>query len=133
MFKSVRDAIYRVHPNTPAVLKWRQKPENYAKTREWNRNYITRKKLKLLNILGTQCARCGNGDIRVLQIDHINGNGLSNRRRFNTNICSERSQVPMILYYVKHPEEAKQELQTLCANCNWIKRAERGETKPRVF
>lgn len=33
----------------------------------------------------------------------------------------------MLKYYVNHRDEARAKLQILCANCNWIKRAENKE------
>jgi 5-methylcytosine-specific restriction endonuclease McrA len=74
---------------------------------------------KLLHILGIQCSVCGITDIKSLQIDHRYEDGSYDRRfRF-------KSDYAMYKYYLKNPDEARQRLQVLCANCNvrlWIKR-----------
>ncbi len=93
--------------------------------RRKNRNKIKSKwgltvyghRLALLSLLGAQCVKCGFSDIRVLQIDHINGYGCQDRKEKHGN---QR----MIDYYAKHPIEALQKLQVLCANCNTIKLTE---------
>lgn len=62
-----------------------------------------------------RCVHCAyDTDIRALQIDHINGGGMNEIKHFGGN-------TPMFRYYINHPEEAKQKLQILCANCNRIK------------
>lgn len=79
-------------------------------------HYNLDRKLQLFNILGgCFCKQCGFRDVRALQLDHIKGNGNKERVRFHSNSA-------LIVYYLKHPEESKQKLQVLCANCNWIKR-----------
>lgn len=97
---------------------------------ESQREYQHQIRLGLVELLGSKCVVCKNDDPRVLQIDHIDGHGLQDRKRFTT---SERAGTPMYRYYLDHPEEAKQKLQLLCANCNWIKRYEKGETKVRKY
>ena len=78
------------------------------------------KRFKIFEILGGyQCVRCGFTDSRALQIDHIFGNGKE--------MSLNKSGV--IDFYIDNPDIAYEELQILCANCNWIKRAENGETR----
>lgn len=70
-------------------------------------------RLKALKILGNQCCRCGIEDIRVLQIDHVEGKGgLERTRRKSINKAIALGKVKAGKY------------QLLCANCNWIKRLE---------
>jgi len=74
--------------------------------------------------LGHRCAckepdcwhigQCVIEDYRILQIDHVDSGG--------TKEIELKGNRVMYLYYLKHPEEAKQKLQILCANCNWMKR-----------
>jgi hypothetical protein len=83
--------------------------------------YNEERRAKLFAILGgAKCAVCGFLDVRALQIDHIKGKGLQDARRFS-------SRDSLSSYYLNHPEEAKEKLQVLCANCNWIKRAVKNE------
>jgi len=59
--------------------------------------------------------RCGFDDVRALQIDHVNGGGVAETKGMSRRVFYERIRTHRIEY------------QVLCANCNWIKRAERGE------
>ena len=70
----------------------------------------------IIELLGSECVRCGNNDFRVLQVDHINGDGAIDRLKSSS---YEK--------YLKEPLEAIKKLQVLCANCNWIKRHEERE------
>lgn len=83
--------------------------------------YATRHRKKarqhLLEFMGNKCVRCGFDDPRALQVDHIHGNGSQERRRMS------QAQVNARVY--EHPGD----YQLLCANCNWIKRAEQAEAK----
>jgi len=80
------------------------------------------RKAKLMSLLGGAfCKKCGFTDIRALQYDHILGNGRKDKLKFKNHMDT------FTTYYITHPEEAKKGLQILCANCNWIKRAENKE------
>ena len=59
---------------------------------------------------GQRCVKCGFDDIRALQIEHKNG---------GKNFIN---QYEMYRFYVSNPEKAKEKLQVMCANCNWIKK-----------
>lgn len=102
--------------------------KQHKKYRESNRKALKehrrRQRLFLLNFLGGKCLGCGTKDERVLQFDHIRGDGADDRRRIN-NKCGT-----IIPYYAHHLDEAKQNLQILCANCNIIKAREMGEYSP---
>lgn len=82
--------------------------------------YRARTKSKVYDLLGRSCSRCGFNDERALQIDHVNGGGYQERQRI-------RDYTSLYVRVLKHPEE----YQVLCANCNWIKRVENGETGPQ--
>ena len=85
-------------------------------------------RITLVKILGGICSSLdclvpkGCTDIRCLQLDHRNGGGMKDVKRFT---CSGN----MYKYYLDHIDEAKEKLQILCANCNWIKKVEKGEHK----
>lgn len=78
-------------------------------------------KEKLFNILGHKCIECGNTDKRVLQFDHINGNG----HKWRMSLTSGFTKLNVLL---KLPN-LKDEIQVLCANCNWVKRYENKELR----
>lgn len=85
--------------------------------REANRNAI-------LNLLGGRCVRCAFDDRRALQIDHVSGGGRREQLIFGGGG-----------YYARILEKVRagsQDYQVLCANCNTIKKCERGEAPPRI-
>ena len=98
---------------------YNSRPENLARHNLRNKQTYSRLRGELMNILGNKCVRCGFSDNRALQLDHINGKG----RREIMVLGSYR----MIRKYSKDIVLAKENLQILCANCNWIKRNENGE------
>ncbi len=131
--------IYRERPEIKAYLKkynkeWGQKNaekiRGYTKKHYWKhieRNRVYHQKRRtiikdhLFDVLGHQCARCGFTDKRALQFDHINGGGIKDSMRFKKNNDT------MIRHYSNNADEAREKLQVLCANCNWIKRNENNE------
>lgn len=66
------------------------------------------------------CVRCGFSDIRALSLDHIDSNGAQERRDFGYQ-CSH----PNFLRLKR--ENYPSGYQTLCMNCQWIKREENQE------
>ncbi len=64
------------------------------------------------------CVKCGNSDIRVLTIDHINGNGIADRRKIGGGIK---------FYYWLEKNNYPKGYQTLCMNDNFIKKEENRE------
>lgn len=105
----------------------------YIKNKDQERNRKSGAHRQLLIMLGGQCVCtrhdcwhigfCGLADVRLLHLDHIHGDGVQDRGkhgRFTSN-------TPMVNYYLRHPNEAKDRLQVLCANCNWLKRFHNNE------
>ncbi len=75
----------------------------------------------IIFLFNARCSRCGFSDIRALQIDHINGGG-NKERDFN--------KIDSTSYYMgilKKLLVGSTEYRLLCANCNWIKKAENHE------
>jgi hypothetical protein len=100
---------FQLHPVQRAVVVARTK------------DYRHRLKLAVFSLLGEACVRCGFSDKRALQIDHVHGDGKQDRARFKTRAC--------FLLSILRDSDALSKYQILCANCNWIKRAEEGEYK----
>ena len=97
---------------------WREKNPDKARTNA--RNSRLKKKLALMNFLcngNICCQKCSFKDIRVLQFDHIKDDGYKRRK------APKNNSLEMWEYY-KNPEKALGVFQILCANCNWIKKAE---------
>lgn len=89
--------------------------------RLWSRRAQEKLRKKAIDSLGgPKCKHCGFSDERALQIDHVNGGGVEERKRIGWKTMLRR--------VIQQPHE----YQVLCANCNWIKRAERGEHVKRL-
>ena len=111
-------------------IEWYQKNKERSSitTRSWQKNNRDRHlktsrkyrqgiRYQVLNMFVGECAHCGIRDHRVLQIDHVNGRGFIERTEIGNNGIMKK-----IL------TEGTHGYQLLCANCNWIKRAENNET-----
>ncbi|MBU0801682.1 MAG: hypothetical protein KKA05_11870 [Alphaproteobacteria bacterium] len=90
-------------------------PERLKKQAKWLAETYHQLRSDLYDIVGRICMGCGHEDHRVLEFDHKDDDGAADRRRFK----GARS---MLAYYVARPDEARHRLQTLCRNCNWLKR-----------
>lgn len=88
-------------------------PQKYA-----DQSRLSKKKLKdtVFSIYGNVCALCGFSDVRALTLDHVLNNGAEERKRLG-----ERGVYRRALDPANHSE-----YQTLCMNCQFIKRAEVG-------
>lgn len=78
-----------------------------------------RQRDRILKILGGECVKCGFNDNRALQIDHINGNGISDKGITKNNKWFNLVEKSFLAQENKY--------QLLCANCNWIKKYENDE------
>ena len=63
------------------------------------------------------CVQCGFTDIRALSIDHIKGNGYEHRKQKTTT-----RQGGVSFYRWLRRNGYPPEYQTLCMNCQWVKR-----------
>jgi hypothetical protein len=91
-----------------ARLREKTNAANLARTRQ--------QRARVLEVMGGRCVRCGFSDWRALQIDHINGGG-----RVDRELYANKDQ------YLRAVLRSLEKYQLLCANCNWIKKYERGE------
>lgn len=116
----------RPNPKVSLALKGRKHPEGCTCGVHNNRGKVGlgmnsgEKKVVVLTHYGggkCACVRCGFDDVRALTIDHINGRTKGDKRggaHFYTYLI-------MNDYPLGY--------QTLCFNCQWIKKAEKGENK----
>lgn len=65
------------------------------------------------------CVKCGFRDIRALSLDHINGEAKKD--------YVKRGRVGVGFYAILKKENYPPGYQTLCMNCQWIKRSENNE------
>lgn len=84
-------------------------------------------KLDLFKVMGDKCSRCPFNDHRALQVDHVDGGGVLERR---TRRKGGLGYYKRILASVLAREN---KYQLLCANCNWIKRHENNENGKRFI
>lgn len=102
------------------IYKRKHLENNRVQYRIRRREREHKQRMRIIELFGGKCVRCGFSDWRALQVDHINGGGNKERESFNR--CA----------YLKHienlsEEERKSKYQLLCANCNYIKRFENKE------
>ena len=105
-------------------MKWRENMRlDIDAYRKKKRTLVKKRKQYLrttiLTKFNNKCIKCSNTDIRVLQIDHINGGGNKERKSFKN----------QLIPYYRHILKNINNYQLLCANCNWIKRYENEEYK----
>ena len=81
-----------------------------ANRRESYRKQYAQIKLEIFAALGNKCIECGNEDLRVLQVDHVDGGGHAHRKASGSSIKYWMSVMKDLSPY-----------QLLCANCHAIK------------
>ena len=110
----VRRRLYRHSPEGKAsAYRYRHSTKGKAKLAKAQRAQFKRLRQEILVLLGNACKRCGFDDARALQIDHIRGGGALEKKKIGTHTM-----------YRKIIRDGGIGYQILCANCNWIKRAE---------
>jgi len=107
----VRERVKRSRSNPGAIEKQRERERQQNQT--W--------RVRALMFHGGLCTECGVNDMRVLTLDHVNGDGYSKRAEGLRSIRA-------FMDAVKNPEG----YQVLCHNCNWVKRLANGENRKRV-
>jgi hypothetical protein len=106
----------------PTMFKKNGEPWNKGTgTKGHGAEHFRRMRQAVLDLLGGKCAGCGIDDPRILQVDHLNGDGHHERKHFSPSVRQK-----MVLESFSRGEKR---YQLLCANCNWIKRVENHETK----
>jgi hypothetical protein len=73
--------------------------------------------------LGNQCCRCGVGDMRVLTVDHVDGDGAAHRRMRGPSRDKPRAGAGITLWklYREAVRIGHPRLQVLCFNCHALK------------
>jgi len=62
------------------------------------------------------CVRCGESRLACLSIDHANGGGVAHKKEINKNFY---------LWLIQN--DFPDGYQTLCMNCQWVKKTENNE------
>ena len=76
-------------------------------------------KFNMIEMLGSKCICCEEDDIDVLQVDHINNDGKTDRKKYTG--------LQFFRECLRNPTKSKLKLQILCANCNTKKQRIREE------
>jgi hypothetical protein len=87
---------------------------------QYHKTWRNRRRRVIIDLLGGECRICGFDDNRALQFDHVHGDEKQDKNRSNRNYLS---------YVLNSVMADEGKFQLLCANCNWIKRAENGEVR----
>ena len=114
--KTTYDEWYKKNREEQLIKSRNMSPEKRAKRRARQRGM----RLAVIEYLGKTCVYCGFTDIRALQLDHVKGSGKLDFKK-------HKSPDSLYRYYFNNLDMAKENLQVLCANCNWIKKYEKGE------
>lgn len=102
------------------MTSWRKR--NGAKLKKYYKQYRLLKREEALDsFIEKKCASCGIEDLRVLQVDHIEGGGWKERKLMGGG--SYCTQLPDLIR--RNPDK----YQLLCANCNWIKKFDNNEIR----
>lgn len=92
--------------------KRERSPEYKAKQAATVMKHYIRTRVNACMMLGGKCDHCGINDMRVLDINHVNHNGATERKSYGTNANS--------LAVLKRVLQAPTDYQLLCANCHRI-------------
>ena len=92
---------------------YNHEPRNIKRRVGYNKLYYVKLRETVLLALGNKCCLCGFSDTRTLQIDHINGGGVKEKKEITSTYY---------IHVLKEFESGSKKYQLLCANCNWIKR-----------
>lgn len=118
---------YNERKHDPEFLKHRAAQQKARRIRvgrsvmrKQERSYNDQLREQVLEQYGKKCGKCGfNSDLRILQLDHVNGGGVKEIRERGVRWVRRRA--------LENPEK----YQLLCPNCNWIKRYDNNEGNPR--
>jgi hypothetical protein len=109
----------RTHERPRALCDICKDKKRIASKKHYDKNgnaAWTKKREALFGKYGDKCAKCGFTDKRALQFDHIQNDGASDRKNMG-----QYSLMKKML------EATSLDYQVLCANCNFIKEAEKRE------
>lgn len=110
MRKDGRDKYYKLYRP-----KYRRR--HRLDIRTYNRKYGFLIKKRIVEKLGGKCAKCRTTDIRLLQVNHKNGNGTRELRRLGSHDFYR---------LILSGKRATNDLELRCANCNLLYEYETG-------
>lgn len=115
---------YHAHKNDVGYREKRKEYRQKLVASGYYRGWMLRRKIATLTHYSNgdkpECVMCGFSDVKALSIDHINGGGT--RERLNNPNLKGRS-----VYHYLNKMEFPDGYQTLCMNCQFIKRVDNNE------
>lgn len=111
----------RANPEKAAAKDRRKYLRRKPKIRIWLKQHREKLKREVFEAYGgCFCACCGESEIMLLALDHINNDGFKHRKR-NRKLTGRET------YYWAINNGFPAVLQVLCASCNWGKHVNGGE------
>ena len=110
-------AYYKENREVIRVKERARAERNRVSLRDYQRDYRAEWRRRALDFLGGKCIKCGYDDWRALQIDHINGGGRKEHKQMKSRTA----------YHMHVIRTGGSGYQVLCANCNQVKKYEKGE------
>lgn len=118
--RRIRMRTYRDNRKEKIAKQTKEWRANYLKDHrvyhnQKKREYCLRDKQKAMNIYGGKCVGCGEKELAVLSLDHINNDG--NKDRANNKHAHGNNIYRSVIKF------KRDDLQCLCLNCQWRKKA----------
>lgn len=110
----------KLNPDKVNAQNRRYREKYPDKDKANRRRYGIKLRTDAVSQLGGICVHCGIKDIRVLTIDHVNGNGSSQRKLMSSSTVYRKIrdvEIDLCLF------------QVLCWNCNFLKYLEKDKEK----
>ena len=103
---------YREHKDVLRERRREWRIQHLCQEREADRTSYLKKKKSVIQAYGGCCAVCGCCELAVLTVDHLGNNG-----------CKERREKGPHSFRILYGKPVRKDIQILCFNCNWRKRA----------
>ena len=103
---------YKIYKDSPNYKRKRPRTRSENMRR---REYNKIRRLKLIELYGGKCVCCGETHPEFLTLDHIQGNGATERKRLGTSDSIYKKAIKMLN---ENEEEARKNYRLLCWNCN---------------
>jgi len=125
----VRTKEYKIREHNQRVNRYKNDEDYREKIKASSINQRSEIRNKVIVLLGSKCANPYNlphsdwcNDKRVLEIDHINGDGWKERKELKSS-----GNAKYFRFILKKIKSGSKDYQLLCCNCNKIKQIEKRE------
>lgn len=102
---------YKINKDSPNYKRKRPRTKSENALR---REYHKLRRLELIELYGGKCACCGETIQEFLTLDHIQGNGATERKQLSTRAIYTKAMKMLD----ENEEEARKTYRLLCWNCN---------------